>query len=407
MGNPFSMDRRDFIRTAALGGAGLALASQLGGVASAAAGAPAAGVSEQPKSGFPYGALRPADANGIRLPAGFTSRVVARSRRRVADTTYRWHLSPDGGACFAAPDGSGDYVYVSNSETLSGSGGGASAIRFAANGKIRDAYRILRGTNANCAGGRTPWNTWLSAEEWFGGQIWECNPFASAHGVPRPALGFFAHEAAAVDPVRKQLYLTEDAGDGRLYRFTPRTYPDLSAGRLEVARVGTAVGANARVEWITVSKGAVGASQPRPAGSTAFNGGEGIWRHGNAVYFTTKGDNRVWRLDVRRQMLTVVYDDDLVAGAPLRGVDNVVVNRAGEIFVAEDGGDMQLVVLRPGAIVGPVLQIVGQDGSEITGPAFGPRGDRLYFSSQRARGVNSSGGLGTTYEIRGPFRGRI
>jgi len=64
---------------------------------------------------------------------------VARSRRRVADTAYRWHLSPDGGACFAAPDGSGDYVYVSNSETLSGSGGGASAIRFAANGKIRMA----------------------------------------------------------------------------------------------------------------------------------------------------------------------------------------------------------------------------------------------------------------------------
>jgi hypothetical protein len=54
-----------------------------------------------------------------------------------------------------------------------------------------------------------------------------------------------------------------------------------------------------------------------------------------------------------------------------------------------------------------MLGIVGQDGSEITGPAFGPRGDRLYFSSQRARGVDASGGLGTTYEIRGPFRGRI
>jgi secreted PhoX family phosphatase len=400
------MDRREFLRTAALGGAGLALASQLGGIATAAAGLPP-GVAPQPASGFPYGPLRPPDANGIRLPAGFTSRVVARSNKAVAGTTYRWHFSPDGGACFRAPDGSGDYVYVSNSETLAPAGGGASAIRFAANGKIRDAYRILKGTNGNCAGGRTPWNTWLSGEEWFSGQIWECDPFRRGNGSPRPALGFFSHEAAAVDPARKQLYLTEDAPDGRLYRFTPRSYPDLSAGRLEVARVRAPVGANAQVNWITVSHGPIGATGPRPSGSTAFDGGEGIWRHGDAIYFTTKGDNRVWKLNARRQLLTVVYDDDLVSGAPLRGVDNVVVSRAGEVLVAEDGGDMQLVVLRPGTVVGPVLRVVGQDGSEITGPAFGPRGDRLYFSSQRARGVQADGGLGITYEIRGPFRGRI
>jgi secreted PhoX family phosphatase len=402
------MDRREFLRTAALGGAGLALASQLTGPVSAATGGPPApGVSEQPTSGFPYGPLRPPDANGIRLPAGFTSRVVAKSNQRVAGTSYRWHFSPDGGACFGVPDASGDYVYVSNSETLAAAGGGAGAIRFAANGRIRDAYRILRGTNINCAGGRTPWRTWLSAEEWFGGQIWECDPFVPGNGVPRPALGFFAHEAAAVDPVRKQIYLTEDAPDGRLYRFTPNAYPNLSSGRLEVARVHTAVGANRPVDWITVSHGNVGATQPRPNGSTAFKGAEGIWRHGDTICFTTKGDNRVWRLNTRRQLLTVVYDDDLVTGAPLRGVDNVVVSRAGEILVAEDGDNMQVVVLRPGTVVGPVLRIVGQDGSEVTGPAFGPRGDRLYFSSQRARGAHSDGGLGTTYEIRGPFRGRI
>ena len=117
--------------------------------------------------------------------------------------------------------------------------------------------------------------------------------------------------------------------------------------------------------------------------STAFNGGEGIWWHAGTVYFTTKGDNRVWALDTGRQTLRVIYDDDLVVDAPLHGVDNVTVSRKGEILIAEDGDDMQINVLR-GMVVGPLLQIVGQDTSEITGPAFAHRGDRLRLTA-RAR----------------------
>ena len=178
--------------------------------------------------------------------------------------------------------------------------------------------------------------------------------------------------------------------------FTPNAYPNLNAGRLEVASV-----AGKNVGWITVSNGLIGATKPRPAGSTAFNGGEGIWWHAGTVYFTTKGDNRVWALDTSRQTLRVIYDDDLVVDAPLHGVDNVTVSRKGEILIAEDGDDMQINVLRR-SVVGPLLQVVGQDTSEITGPAFAPRGDRLYFSSQRGLG----GFQGITYEVRGPFRGR-
>lgn len=44
-------------------------------------------------------------------------------------------------------------------------------------------------------------------------------------------------------------------------------------------------------------------------------------------------------------------------------------------------------------------QFVGQDNSEITGPAFSPDGTRLYFSSQR--GGRLAGGI--TYEVTGPF----
>lgn len=97
---------------------------------------------------------------------------------------------------------------------------------------------------------------------------------------------------------------------------------------------------------------------------------------------------------------------DLVAGAPLRGVDNVTVAQNGDVFVAEDGDDMQICVLSPSGtgdvVVAPVLQVVGQLSSEITGPAFSPDGTRLYFSSQRGPGP---GGPGITYEVTGPFRG--
>jgi secreted PhoX family phosphatase len=416
------MDRREFLRQATLAAAGVAFVPTFLSACSsdspssappttAKAAGPtstttvtAAGVSGPLRAGFPYGQLGAPDANGIRLPAGFTSRVVAVSEEPVGDSEYPWHYSPDGGACFAVPDGDGEYVYVSNSETVGANGGGVSAIRFSADGDILDAYRILRDTSLNCAGGPTPWNTWLSGEEHDGGRIWECDPFRASDGKPRAALGVYAHEAAAVDANGKQVYLTEDRPDGRLYRFTPRKYPDLASGRLEVARVDGDPRKGASVQWVQVSDGETGATRPRPAESTAFNGGEGIWWHAGGLYFTTKGDNRVWLLDTAEQQLTVLYDDDTIPDAQLRGVDNVVVSRAGEVVVAEDGDNMQCNLMNADGVIGPLLQVEGQAGSELTGPAFSPPGDRFYFSSQRARGAaDPLKGMGVTYEIRGPF----
>ena len=383
------LSRRAVLR-AALGGAGLALTAPWLRPARAAVLPPP---------------LEPADANGVRLLPGFTSRIVARAGQPVIPGgVYTWHGSPDGGAAFAAADKG--WVYVSNSELADGQGG-VGALRFDAQGKVIDAYPILRGTSINCAGGATPWQTWLSCEEFPAGRVWECDPFNRQTAAVRPALGVFAHEAVAVDAQRRQLYLTEDAPNGRFYRFTPRgVLPsgayDLSDGMLEVAQVTDASGSGP-VTWhkLPDPSGAQTPTWQQVGDSTAFPGSEGIAIHDGVAYFVTKYDNRVWAYDIARQAVGVIYDDDRFEVPVLTGVDNVTISPGGSILVAEDGGDMQLVALVPGGAVYPILQVVAHLDSEITGPAFDPSGTRLYFSSQRGPGGRRTEGV--TYEIRGPF----
>ena len=234
-------------------------------------------------------------------------------------------------------------------------------------------------------------------------------------------MGIFVHEAAAVDPVREQVYQTEDMPDGRLYRYSPDNYPDLSSGLLEVA----AVDDNGSVSWIEVPDPSGAETPPRHQvpESTAFLGGEGIWYFDNWIFFSTKFDNRIHGVDLANSIHTLLYDpdpEDVAAGtAVLSGVDNLTVDAGtGDIFVAEDGGNMEVVIITPDGVVAPFARLVDQDNSEITGPVFNPRRDRLYFSSQRGPSPRPIGDInpmvvtedrfgGITYEVSGPFRGIV
>ncbi len=346
------------------------------------------------------GALGPADADGVRLPDGFSVRIVARSGQPVANTGYPWHPWPDGGATFATRDGG--WIYVSNSELPLV--GGAGALRFAADGEIVDAYPILEGTNINCAGGPTPWRTWLSCEELDRGRVFETDPWGEADPIERPALGRFKHEAATVDPELGCVYLSEDEPDGCFYRFVSGGVDaegalDLTDGELQVA----VVDASGNVTWVALpdplAEGDIPTRQQVPD-ATVFDGGEGIWWFEGTVYLSTKGDDRVWAYDTVNQTLTTIYDRATTPDPEaLFGVDNLTVSACGDVLVAEDGGQMRIVAVLPSGEVKPLVQIEGQDDSEITGPAFDPSATRLYFSSQRAEGFLD----GITYEITGPF----
>ena len=220
----------------------------------------------------------------------------------------------------------------------------------------------------------------------------------------RPALGVFNHEAVAVDERNYQLYLTEDKTDGCLYRFTAAQFqadgfPDLSAGRLEVAI--RSAGTQDKLDWLELPDPSAASIETRyqVAEAVKFNGGEGIAYFEGRVVFTTKGDNRVWAYDIADQQLSIIYDANDSLTPILTGVDNVAISSNGDIYVAEDGGDLQIVVISEQGELYPLLQLEGHGESEITGPAFSPDGKRLYFSSQRGTSGESEDGI--TYEITG------
>ena len=373
-----AFDRRAFVRRlgAATLGAGVATTTSWSWAVHAAA---AGG----------YGPLQPADPNGLLLPAGFTSRLIATTGQQVATTGYVFPAAPDGGGCLPTPDGG--WIYVVNAEIASAQGG-ASAIRFDASGTITEAWRALSGTNRNCSGSVTPWATFLSCEEIPSGRVWEVDPFLRAAQV-RTAMGRFNHEVAVVDVLGRFVYLTEDEPDGALYRFRPTSWPLLSVGTLEaMTEVGGTLG------WATVPRPNGGRNDPtryQVPNVKRFNGGEGACFRDGRLSFTTKGDNRVWSYVPSTGALTIDYQAPAVAPV-LKGVDGIIVSSAGERFIAEDGGNMEVVVLEQDGSLSPFLRLP-QTGSELTGLAFDPSGTRMYVASQR--------NPGRVFEVQGPFRG--
>ncbi|MDE0802314.1 MAG: DUF839 domain-containing protein [Acidimicrobiales bacterium] len=373
----------------------------------------------------PYGPLGAADDLGLRLPDGFTSRTIKQFGLPIAGLVGLDKVGlpfPDGAATFATDDGG--WILVSNSENPPPADitdptpigldqlGGAQAIRFSSDGTITDAYSILSGTRSNCAGGETPWGTWLSCEEVDdpndaanSGLVYECDPIGATPAVALPLLGRFKHENATIDPVRNCVYQSEDISDGFFYRFTPTAYPDLTAGILEAAVVAD----DGSVTWLEISDPACAGGTPcrRQVDATTFDGGEGCVYDDGKVFLTTKGDDRVWMFDADTDEMTILYDASDFADPVLTGVDHIIVQPGtGNLVIAEDGGDLEAVMIRRSDFaVFPVLQMTGPQHfelvgspvvSEVSGLAFNPTGDRLYFNSQRAFG-------GITYEVTGPW----
>ncbi len=273
---------------------------------------------------------------------------------------------------------------------ISGIGGGTTTMTFR-RGRLVDHRASLAGTLTNCAGGRTPWNSWLTCEEvTIRGTIIGAQDHGYVFEVPAPGLGmpasavpiidmgFMDHEAVAVDPATSFVYLTEDNGpNSGFYEFRPND----SSGQVGALEQGgelymlKVVGQPLRdlrdvqagdvfdIEWVRVEDPnadpegfqppeedfppieGVGKSGPflqgEAGGAAFFNRGEGCWYYRGLIYFVDtsggaaeKGTVFAYEPVARRLSVLFVSPDALVADNP----DNITVSPNGGVLVCEDGG---------------------------------------------------------------------
>lgn len=430
----------------------------------------------QPKaSNAGYGPLVKDPEGVLNLPEGFRYRIISRSGDKMDDGLLLPGL-PDGMAAFQGknsrvivvrnhenpPDRYQHGAFGQKNELLSkvspssfydyGKGkmpslGGTSTFVYdPKTGKIEKQFLSLAGTARNCAGGPTPWNSWLTCEETtfrVGGYeglaekdhgfVFEvpasetvglCNP------IPLKAMGRFNHEAVAVEPSSGIVYLTEDRGDGLIYRFIPNTPGKLqNGGKLQALAIKGQKSFDTRnweslktpkiklreklnVEWIDLENVESPDDDLRyqgfNKGAACFARGEGMWygkkeiffactnggHHSNGQVFryfpsTSEGKPEENRAPGKLELFAESEDKEI-----LKHCDNLTVAPWGDVVLCEDDPHPFIVGITPQGEYYKLGENVGYQ-AEFAGGVFSPDGQTYFVNIQ---------GAGLTIAITGPWR---
>jgi secreted PhoX family phosphatase len=460
------LDRRTFLRRSLSYASGLALAPSLSGLVACSRGSGMIDGGWRFARFESYGELIPSeDSPELMIPPGFRCIRLSRSMQPMKGGSGMVPNAFDGMASFPLPNGNvrliRNHEMADDAErsvpigtrpydTRAGGGTTSLEVRVGTDGvpELVDEFVSLSGTHINCAGGPTPWGSWITCEETVDGEAhgrlrdhgYCFEVSASATGevepVPLKAMGRFVHEAIAVDPGTGIVYLSEDArynperpefGPGAgFYRFIPRRRGELAAGgRLQMLaitgrpRYNTIVGqtpwARLPARWVDIPDPDSPAIEEDPfavarsgqkGGGAIFHRLEGCFYGDRGIYFVaTEGGNagvgQVWQY---RPLTRDTGELALIFESPSRDVldcpDNICTTPRGGLVVCEDGRGEQYVrgLTRDGRIFDLVRTVA--PGTEFCGACFSPDYRVLFFNQQGSR---SSRGMvpGTTYALFG------
>ena len=457
-----AVSRRSFLNRSAAAGLGIAFVGSVDVLFGAGAAQASPGHDKHDPRPAGYGPLIQDPAGLLSLPAGFSYKLIAESGVTKLETGELTPSDPDGTAYF--PMQGGGSVLINNHE-VDGSEpfpvphlpgyvyddqafGGTTNIEVDKHGNRIREYVSLAGTSTNCAGGPSPWGTWLSCEETEAilgkphGYVFDVDPSdRRANRDPKPikALGRYAHEAVAVNPREGKIYLTEDAGNpnGLLYRYTPpRSALPLRKGSLKhladdagvlealaavtkdgkfVADLSVAIEPGTRyyTKWVTVpdrdAKTTPTRKQFADGKVTRSRKLEGMWWADGGAYFVASfarpedgsalaHDGQVWFLDPHRDTIELKLrfaytadDQDSDADGP----DNITVSPYGGVILAEDGEGASHLVGSNSR--GEAFFFARNDlnDSEFTGPNFSADKKIMFANIQSP---------GHVFAIQGPFQ---
>lgn len=410
------------------------------------------------------GDLVPDPAGMLDLPRDFAYQVLSRTGDDMDDGLIV-PGAPDGMAAFPGKDGKtrvvrnhelmlgsdspfGDgeelfervdpaLVYDAGDETPCG-GGTTTFVYDTRTKELERQFLSLAGTLRNCAGGPTPWGSWVTCEEapvrankYFArdhGYAFEVDAAAEGPVAPVPLVGMgrFNHEAIAVDPVSGAVYQTEDRPDGLIYRFLPKEKGKLAGeGELQALAIKDSPSVDTRnwsdfadfpvghpidVEWVDLDDVEAPEDDLRArgflAGAARFARPEGMWTGDGVIWFACTNGGRAEAGQIfryrpsskegakaeRKDPGTLELFLESQSREDIDYCDNLTVCPWGDLLLCEDGkGDNFLVRVTKAGVIHPFARTTL---SELAGATFSPDGTTLFVNIQRP---------GITLAITGPW----